>query len=169
MYSLNVPVPPAVGRLATELGRELTDARVRERDEHTLVCKRLGDADGPGVDRLAARVREAIAGTSPFAAAVTGVDVFESPATGTGPVVYLAVESPGLLALHERLCSHFEPVAGLEGDDYVPHVTIARGGDPAAPARLADRDVEPEAFRVEELVVWDAARGLPTTRISLPA
>lgn len=168
MYSLNVPVPSSVGRLADALAGELPAARPRERGERTLVCKRLGDGAEPGTARLVERAREALAGTPPFAARVTDVDVFESPATGTGPVVYLAVESPELVALHHRLCEAFEPVAHLEGDAYVPHVTIARGATAEAAERLAARDVDPVAFEVTDLVVWDAERGLPTTRISLP-
>lgn len=168
MYSLNVPVPAPVGRLAADLARELPGATPRGRGERTLVCKRLGEDEG-GVERLAARVREAIAGSEPFAAEVDGVDYFEEPVTGTGPVVYLAVDSPGLVALHRRLCAAFEPVAHLEGDEYTPHVTIARGGDVAAAERLAGRDVESVEFEVTELVLWDAHRSLSTTRFSLPA
>lgn len=169
MYSLNVPVPSSVGRLASDLARELPRARERERGTRTLVCKRLGDGGAAGPDRLAARVREALAGTAPFAAAVDGIDIFESPTTGSGPVVYLAIESPGLRALHERLCDHFEPVEHLEGDGYVPHVTIARGGSAEAARRMTERDVERVTFEVTDLELWDAQRMLPTTQFSLPA
>lgn len=168
MYSVNVPVPSAVGRLATDLARDLPGARERTRDEHTLVCKRLGDAED-GFGRLVARVREAIAGTVPFEARVTGVDAFEDPETGTGPVVYLVVESPGLIALHGHLCEEFEPVAHLEGDAYVPHVTIARGGDVDLARDLTDREVDPISFDVTELLVWDPHRNVTATRLSLPA
>lgn len=169
MYSLNVPAPAGVARLASELARDLPGARARARDEHTLLVKRLGGSRGDEAVRLPSRVREAIAGTPPFEVTTTGVGVFEEPVTGTGPVVYLAVESPELVALHERLCEEFEPVAHLEGETYVPHVTIARGGDLAAAERLARRDVERVTFEVSELVIWDAERSLPTTRFSLPA
>ncbi len=169
MYSLNVQVPAPVAKLASDLARELPGARARTRDEHTLLIKRLGGQDGFEAERLPSRVREAIAGTAPIQVAVTGVDVFEEPETGTGPVVYLAVESPGLVALHERLCAVFEPVEHLEGEGYVPHVTIARGGELAAARQLAEREVEQVTFEVSELVIWDAKRSVPTTRFSLPA
>jgi len=169
VYSLNVPVPAPVARQAGELARELPAARARARDEHSLLVKRLGGRDGYEAERLPARVREAIAGTAPFEVATTDVGIFEEPPTGAGPVVYLAVESPALVALHERLCEVFEPVAHLEGDVFVPHVTIARGGEMAAAERLAARDIERVTWEVSELAIWDAERSLPTTRFSLPA
>lgn len=169
MYSLNVPVPTRVARLASDLAREVPGARARARDEHSLLVKRLGAADRQEAGRLPSRVREAIAGTPAFEVAVDGVGVFEEPETGTGPVVYLAVESPELVALHGRMCEAFEPVAHLEGEAYVPHVTVARGGDLDSARRLAGRGVDRQSFEVTELVVWDADRSLPTTRFSLPA
>jgi 2'-5' RNA ligase len=169
VYSLNIQVPAPVAQLASNLARDLPGAHARTRDEHTLLVKRLGGQDGFEAERLPSRVRQAILGTAPFEVAVTGVEVFEEPETGTGPVVYLAVESPGLVALHERLCEEFEPVAHLEGDEYVPHVTIARGGDLGVAKSVAEREVEAVTFEVTDLVIWDAERSLATTRFSLPA
>lgn len=169
MYSLNVPLPSSMTRLAGRLARDLPRARARPRGEHTLVVKRLGDGDHAAYARLEARAREAVAGTAPFEARVTGIDCFETAVTGPSPVVYLAVESPELRALHERLCGEFDAVEGMEGDAYVPHVTIARGGDPAAARRLVERDVEPVEWAVEELVCFDADRGQWVSRLSLPA
>lgn len=181
MYSLNVPVPSTVARLASELARDLPEARPRRRGEHTLVCKRLdgtasnvghrsGTGGGPATaGRLDARVREAVAGTAPFAARVTGVDRFREAVTGPSPVVYLAVDSPGLLDLHRRLCETFEPVEGLECEDYTPHVTVARGGSPAVADALCDRDIDPVEWTVEELQVYDAEHVQPVSTLSLPA
>ena len=181
MYSLNVPVPSAVAHLASDLARELPEARARRRGEHTLVCKRL---DGAGADaghrsgaggrpatagRLDARVREAVAGTAPFAVRVAGVDQFSEAVTGPSPVVYLAVDSPGLLDLHRRFCESFEPVEGLESEDYTPHVTVARGGSAAAADALCERDVDPVEWTVEELQVYDAEHAQPVSTLSLPA
>jgi len=89
--------------------------------------------------------------------------------SGPSPVVYRTVESAGLVALHDRLCEAFEAVDGVEGSDYVPHVTVARGGDPAAARRLVERDIDPVEWVVEELVCFDAERGQPASRVSLPA
>lgn len=159
-YSCNVPVPSSVSRLARGLAAELREATPRDR--HTLVAKRFEDDDPRA---LARGVREAIAGTPPFAARVTGVETFDDPPTGAAPVAYLAVESPGLRRLHEALCARFDPVDGIEGDDYDPHVTVARGGDAA---RLAGREVDLE-WTVDAVFVWSAGYGEAVERISLPA
>lgn len=164
MYGLNVVLPGRVERLASDLHPELTGFdRVRER--HTLVVKRFEDdlvgeiAGGvrdpqARVDRLRERLRPVLAGLDPFEAAVTGVDCFADPLRGPGPVVYLDVESPGLWDLHRRLCEEFGTLPGFEGDEYVPHVTLARGDDVAAAERLADRDLDRVAWTVSELGLW---------------
>lgn len=164
MYSLNVPLPGAVTELAAEIGRGLSGACRRE--EYTLVCKRLGTADRTEFQRLAARAREAVAGTPPFELRVTGLGCFRDPPTGPAPVVYLAVDSPELERLHARLTEAFDPVAGLEGESYVPHVTVARGGDPD----LAGLDRDPGLrWTATELLFWDAGHGRPAGTVSLPA
>ena len=165
MYSLNVPPPSAVTRLAGELARELPRARTRQRGQHTLVGKRLGDGDGA---RLATQVHTELAGVEPFELQVTGIDLFETAPTGSAPVVYLTVESPPLRALHERLCTVFDPVTGIEGDTYTPHVTIARGGKLAAARRLADRDIDSIRWTADQLSVWDSHRNVPVREFSLP-
>lgn len=162
MDSLNVPVPGEVRRLAADLAPALA-AFDRVRERHTLVCKRLEDR----VDRVA--VREALAGAPAVEARISGIDRFERPERGPGPVVYLAVESSGLHRLHRRLVERFGRVPGLEGDEYVPHVTLARGGDPAAVERLITRDVEPVTWTVSRLDCWDAERREPVGSIDLPA
>lgn len=161
MFSLNVPVPPAVARLASGLAGTLHTARVRE--HHGLVAKRLGETP------KARRVRRALADAdaAPFAIRTTGIDTFDRPPAGPGPVAYLVVESPELYRLHERLCETFEPVAGMEGAEYDPHVTIARGGDAAD---LLDRDPpEPREWTVERLELKDASRDLAVETVALPA
>lgn len=167
MYSLNVPVPGRVARVAADLAPDLAGFE-RVRHDHTLVVKRLGSPGADEYDHVRTRVREALAGLPPFEARVTGVDVFERPASGPGPVVYLAVESPGLRRAHERLLGEFPPAEGVEDEDYVPHVTLARGGDVECARRVAERDVESVTWTAEELVFWDAARDGPAGRLSLP-
>jgi 2'-5' RNA ligase len=166
--SLNAPIPGRVKRLASELEPDLYGFdRVRER--HTLLVKRFGERDPSEYARLETRLRRVLRGTPAFEARVGGIDAFERPAFGPGPVVYLAVESPGLIALHERLCEAFEPVEGLEGEAYVPHVTLARGGDLEAAHRLCDRSVDPVTWTVSELTLRDATYGEVASRFSLPA
>lgn len=164
MYSLNVPVPGKVGARAADLAREVPGASRRVRGERTLVCKRLGD--GREHD-LAARLREALAGTPTFEARVHAVDLFESPPTGQGPVVYLAVRSPPLRRLHERLCEHFEPVPGFEGDGYTPHVTAARGGA-LGTARAISGPIDPIDWTVSAVELYDPRTHEPVRRFSLP-
>lgn len=188
MFSLNVPLAPAVDGLAADLHPKLEgfDA-VRER--RTLVCKRFGvadvsesgersedgDAEPPrradALDRLRGRLSRPLGRTAPFEVAVTGVDTFDAPASGSAPVVYLVVESEGLVRLHERLCDAFGAIEGIEGDDYVPHVTLARGGAAEAEdavERLLETEVEPVTWTVGELVFWDARHDEVTGRVALP-
>ena len=173
MFSLNVPLPPAVDRLAADLHPKLTGFdRVRERQ--TLVCKRFGvgdvrvDGDEGASERdlpprqealnhLRERLHRPLAGTGPFEVAATGIDVFDAPRSGSRPVVYLAIESGALLRLHRRLCAAFGAVEGIEGDEYVPHVTLARGGnpEPGAVADLVAAEFDPIRWRVHALDVWD--------------
>jgi 2'-5' RNA ligase len=168
VFSLNVPVPGAVRRLASDLHPALVGFE-SVRAEPTLVAKRLG-APGPGeYDAVQKRVRRALVGAPAFEARIDGVGVFREPPSGPSPVVYLAVESPGLAALHDRLVEAFEPVPDLEGESYVPHVTLARGGDADAAERLAGREVEPVTWTVTELEFYDARHGEPAGTIPLPA
>jgi 2'-5' RNA ligase len=160
VYSCNAPVPADVSRLARGLASDCFDATPRDR--HTLVVKRLGDGAPAS---LARRIRRELAGVGPFDARTDGVGVFRSPPVGRGPVAYLRIESPGLLECHRRLCTAFDPIDGIEGDDYVPHVTIARGGDAD---RLAGREFDDVTWTVESLWAWAAEYGEAVERISLP-
>lgn len=136
MFSLNVPLPSAVDRLADRLHPQLARFdRVRER--HSLVCKRIGvdvladphrppDKDA-AIAELRTELRPVVRGTGPFHLEITGIDAFEEPTAGPGPVVYLVVESEPLVRLHWRLVRAFGAIEELEGEAYVPHVTLARG------------------------------------------
>lgn len=166
--SLNVPVPGRVKRMAADLEPDLYGfERVRRR--HTLVIKRFGERTPTEYARLVPAVRRAIDGTVPFEVRATGIETFERPAHGADPVVYLAVDGPELFALHDRLCEAFEPVEGLEGRSYVPHITLARGGSAAARERLRDREIDPVTWTVNELVLWDATHEEAAARFPLPA
>lgn len=165
--SLNVPVPGQVKRLAGDLEPDLyTFDSVRR--THTLGVKRLGERTPTEYARLVPRVREAIAGTPPFEVRIAGIEAFEEPARGDSPVVYLAVESPLLQELNARLSEVFEPIEGIDGEEYVPHITLARGGSREERERLSEREIEPITWTVNELVLWDAAHGEVATRLSLP-
>lgn len=160
-YSLNAPLPPPVRRLAAALRGDLP-AGVRPRERPTLVVKRVGENDSDP-DRLVARAREVLGDCGPCAARIDGPGTFESP---TGPVVHLTVEG-GLRRLHRRLCRGFDPIEGIEGDAYVPHVTLGRGGDPAAVAAFCERSVDRVAWIVGDLVLWSGRYREPVARLSL--
>ncbi|MFB6159938.1 MAG: 2'-5' RNA ligase family protein [Haloferacaceae archaeon] len=162
MDSLNVPVPGRVRRVAADLHPELVAFDfIRER--HGLLCKRFERTP----DKVA--LRDALAGTPAFEAAVTGIDYFTDPPHGSAPVVYLTVESPGLVRLHERLAERFDAVPGLEGEGYDPHVTLARGGDEADAARLAEREIDRVSWTVSRLERFDAEYREAIGTVSLPA
>lgn len=157
MYSLNIPVPPVAKRIAADLAPELVPFRtVRKRP--TIVVKRFGDAEPPA--RLREQLRPTLAGVRPFEARVTGVDTFDDPPNGDSPVVYLAVEGEGLRDVHERVVRDFGAVVGLEGGEYDPHVTLARGVGTDRDAvedaldRLRERDFGDVSWTVTELGIW---------------
>jgi 2'-5' RNA ligase len=168
MFSLNAPVPGEVKRLAGDLRTHLLPFD-SVRESHTLVVKRLDDDAEGGRDRIEGQVRRALAGAPSFEARVTGIDAFEEPTAGPGPVVYLAVESPGLWRVHERLVDHFGAVEGLEGPEYTPHVTLARGGSPETAERLTSESIDPVTWTVSELRFFDARYRERLGRVALPA
>lgn len=166
MYSLNAPVPGRVSRLADELFPQLR-AFENVREDHSLLVKRL--ADDESYERVSSVARSALAGAPAFEVAVTGLDYFDAPPTGTAPVVYLTVESPGLRRVHQQLVDELGAIEHLEGEDYVPHVTLAREGDVADARRLAEREIEPVSWTVSELQFTDAHRERVLGTVSLPA
>lgn len=170
MYSVNVPVPPAVRDLASELRPALSGfSRIRPPRSRTLVLKRLPAEDRREYLAAEGRVRQALDGAPVVEARVDGIGVFSEPPIGTGPVAYLSIESPGLAQLHDRLIEEFGPVEGLEGPAYVPHVTLARGGPRSAVEALRDRAVEPVSFTVDTLELYDSRHGERIEAIALPA
>ncbi|MBS3760177.1 2'-5' RNA ligase family protein [Halodesulfurarchaeum sp.] len=170
MYSVNVPVPLEIRELASQLRPALSGFdRIRPARTRTLVLKRLPATDRREYLHVARRAREALEGTPPFEAAVTGIETFWDPPKGPSPVAYLAVEGEGLSRIHDRLVAEFEAVETLEGPNYVPHVTLARGGPQSAPDPVQDREIEPVRFRVDTLELYDSVHTERVESISLPA
>lgn len=159
MHSVNVPVPGDIVRLARGLASECLTATPRR--GHSLVVKRLPDERLRG---MVPEIRAVLDGVDPFEIRIEEVDQFRQPPTGTAPVAYLAVDSPGLEQLHRDLCEVFDPVAGFEGKEYDPHVTIARGGDAAS---LLGREIEPREWTVDRLAVWHPGREMEVESIAL--
>jgi hypothetical protein len=168
LLSLNVPVPSAVAAVADDLAPVLTPFD-RVRDDHTFVLKRL-TTDSPDPHRLREQARTALADFPPVRARIDGLDVFECPPSGPAPVLYLAVDSPGLVTMHRTLVDTLGAVEGLEGADYTPHVTLARGGDlaPATVDRICERPVSAVEWTVDHLLVYDAGYDEVAARLSLP-
>ena len=159
---VRLPIPPIEEqeRIVERIGRET---------DHIVAEKAYGGKlrhlkKGLMQDLLTGQVRVPEA-----EARVDEVGVFEQPPVGTAPVVYLAVESPGLVQLHEHLVATFESVSdGIEGESYVPHVTIARGGSVDTARRVAG-EVDPIEWTVSELQFWDAKHSQSVSTVSLPA
>ncbi len=170
-YSLNVPVPTALRRIAARLEPALA-AFDYVRDRPTLIIKRFTGDRSRG--RIEAIVRETLAGAQPFELHTTGIGAFHDPPSGSSPVVYIGVDGPGLRRVHARIVDRLDPVPGLEGDEYTPHVTLARGldrgvdRDASALAQLTDREFEPVSWQVEELGIWSREYREIVTRVPLP-
>lgn len=164
VFSLNILAPGSVERLAEDLFPHLSPFE-SVRDRHTLVVKRLEGEDS--LPHLRERFRDSLAGRPPFEVRTDGIDYFGRPTRGEGPVVYLRIESPGLYELHDALCREFGVVAGMEGAEYTPHVTLARGGRISDAEELAARDVDDVRWTVNELAVWDARYREAAARVPL--
>lgn len=161
--SLNVPVPGAVQRIASSLAPDLAEFD-SIRDRHTLVVKRF---ETDNHDEVASEVRRTLRGLDPFDATVTGLDRFTEPVIGPAPVLYLVVDSQGLHTLHDELVSSFGVIEGLEGPNYIPHITLARGGDTDLADRFAAHQVEPVTWTVTQLEFWDPRYNERISRIQL--
>lgn len=174
MFSLNVPVPGQIARIAADLHPQLV-AFDNQRESHTLVVKRFDESALPPsqpelqLATLQQQLPQVLAGTPAFEAAVREIEFFSEPTRGAGPVVYLTVDSPGLGQLHTRLTDEFGVVSELEGQEYVPHITLARGGLLADAERLSEQTVDPVSWTVSQLTIWDSRYREPVARYSLPA
>lgn len=162
MFSVNAPVPGAVKRTVDDLRPLLGETRT----DHTLVVKRLSD-DGRRAGHRE-RIRRALDGHPTMRARIDGIETFTEPVNDTAPVVYLAVDSPGLVALHDRLCDVVDPVPEVEGDAYVPHVTVGRLQDENSLEEVRKRGAPSVSWTITELVFWDARHQETVSRISLP-
>lgn len=159
MFSVTVPVPESVRERSRALRPALSSFdRIRPERSRHLVAKRLPAETRREFLADARRVNAALDAVEPVEITITGLDTFPDPPRGPGPVAYLAVESPGLERIHDRLVTAFDAVPGLEGPDYVPHLTLARGGPPSAARTLLERSFEPISFTAETLRLYDRDR-----------
>ncbi|GGL46702.1 2'-5' RNA ligase family protein [Halocalculus aciditolerans] len=169
MYSLNAPLPGEVRSLVRDLRPALVGFD-RIRQHHSLLLKRLDADTRRDYLRAAERAKAALRDTAaPFEVRISRCGVFSDPHRGPGPLVYLAVESPELLRLHRHLAAELGTVEHLEGDDYTPHVTLARDGPQDAVDRVLAADFEPVTWAVSELQLYDARHHERIEAIPLPA
>ncbi len=168
MYSLNGTIPSAIVEQRDALEAELA-VFDRIRDPLTLVIKRFGDRSGASIDALEAAVGDALAGWGPIAVRVTSIDAFVDPPSGVGPVIYLVVESPGLVELHETLTEQFGTAdPAIEGPNYIPHITLARGGPKTGIESLTGHRIDPIEWTSEEIHLWSVRYEQPVWTLSLP-
>lgn len=167
LLSVNVPIGGKVKQVISELHPDLVSfTSVRER--HTLVCKRFPGEEGSNIDQLESELRVTLRGMESFEVRVDGIGFFEEPVSGSAPVVYLGVTSDGLERLHWALVDAFGSVPALEGSSYVPHITLARGGDLDKAVELSNRNIDPVVWVVNEVWLWEGKYGERVRAISLP-
>lgn len=134
---------------------------LRESPPHVTVKAR----SGLGVNLDWVKAARAVVDASPlFPLTVEGARTFRS-----GSAVYLAVTSPGLVALHVRLLEALEPAQrfGYEGPHMTPHLTLALGRHrvdlegvfQAAREAFAHLEAQPLTFTVRE--VWRMRKAGP--------
>ncbi|MFW6153301.1 MAG: 2'-5' RNA ligase family protein [Halobacteriota archaeon] len=155
MYSLNAPVPDEAIEVC-ERYRDRLGRFERVTTEHSLLVKRFHRRSPGDIERLAVELDDRLAHWSPIPARIDRFDVFVDPPAGRGPVVYLHVESRGLVSLHRDLVDAYGTVVPvIEGDRYVPHVTVARGGERTEIASITGVSFDPIDWTIDELRLWD--------------
>jgi RNA 2',3'-cyclic 3'-phosphodiesterase len=124
---------------------------------------------GPTSPRLLGWVPQAVASgaeaVAPFTAHLTSLGAF--PSLGRARVLWAGLDDPGG-AMHEltrsmdaSLFAEFRP----ESRASHPHLTVARSDPPLAlPDGFAATDLEPVAFRIERVVVFESHPGRPAPR-----
>lgn len=169
MYSLNAPVPSALEDIAEGYAPSL-ERFDRRPDRLHIVIKRFGRLNLRALDALRADLETVLSGWGPIRARCAGLDVFMAPTGGPAPVVYLTVDSPGLEALHRDLVDRCGTRGeDLEGEGYVPHVTLARGGERTLVDEILADQPEPVTWTIDAVVLWDGRHGESVTRYALPA
>ncbi len=124
MWSLNAMIPRKITEMIHSFGPELNGWEDINKD-HTLVIKRFQEINSR--DNFESEMRLLLEKTDPFEIRIGDIDIFSSVPKGSSPVLYIEIESRDLVKIHEKLINVFGVVEGLEGKDYIPHITIARG------------------------------------------
>ena len=125
MWSLNVSIPQNIVRAIEEITLGVKGWE-EICEEPTLVIKRFEKKDLDG--HVKSEIRFLLENVEPFGIEIGNLERFDVAERGSSPVLYLEVKSPEVKALHENLVDVFGSVEGIEGENYIPHITIARGG-----------------------------------------
>lgn len=167
MYSLNTESPEEVTAIVDQFD-DLLSSFERIRDDRTVLIKRFHRKSPRALEKLADDLGRRLAYWAPIQARIEGFDVFVDPPAGRGPVVYLTVRSPGLIELHRELADAYGTVIdSIEGEHYVPHITLARGGERTDIRPLTKASVEPVDWSIDELTLWDGRYSQPVRRYEL--
>lgn len=168
VYSLNAAIPAAAIEQRDELLEHLESFET-VRDPLTLVIKRFGTPDSTALSSLERSLGEVLNEWGPMRAEIDGIDLFMDPPSGPSPVIYLGVSSHGLEALHRDLVDRFGVVdPAIEGENYIPHITIARGGPRVAIDELRDISLETHQWTIETVMLWSSRHDKPVKQFSLP-
>lgn len=123
----------------------LDGVKVAPFESYHLTLKQIGEFGEDDISQLVSEVSDEIRSTESFKVKLEGVDVFPN-------CVYVpVVEAEALESLHCSLCSLPSLESnGFEGDDYIPHVTIAKFVDESVDSRAVYEVLE--NYRDEEWV-----------------
>ncbi len=124
MWSLNVSIPQGIVRAIEEMA-PVSRGWEEIVEEPTLVIKRFEKEDLDG--HIESEIKFLLENVEPFTVEIGNLEMFEVADRGTSPVLYIEVKSIGMKLIHETLVSVFGCVKGVEGENYIPHITIARG------------------------------------------
>ena len=124
MWSLNAMIPRKIAEMIHSFGPELNGWEEINTD-HTLVIKRFQETNLR--EGFESEMRLLLEKTDAFEIRIKGMDIFSSVPKGSSPVLYIEIESKDLRKIHGELIDVFGVVEGLEGKDYIPHITFARG------------------------------------------
>ncbi len=167
VYSLNAECPEEISDISDRYEHLLAPFE-RIREDHTLLVKRFHRRSPRTIEEIELELERRLTYWAPIPARVDGFGAFVDPPGGVGPVIYLTVKSPGLIELHRELVDIFGTVVEtIEGDHYVPHVTVARGGERTAIRPLTEKSIESVDWLIDELVLWDARYDQPVRRYTL--
>ncbi len=124
---LALPISEDVRKACTELQKEIrksgTKAKLVEPENLHITLRFLGDRP-PGFSDSVRRVLHELKGSGKIEAKTTYVGSF--PSREFIRVVWLGIDSPGIIKLKQGIDSRLEGLGIIPETDYTPHITLAR-------------------------------------------